>query len=126
MAMAVGTKKRGKRTVIHRNYEYWMHRVNNNGSVMWYCSKHQTKRCKARLVTIGERLISDRQPEHTHEVPAEPQWPSKRAALLSNQTLIALPRQSTLTRVLQYHTIVNIRCQILSMTGESLSVAHIN
>ena len=55
------------KTVIHRNYEYWMHRVNNNGSVMWYCCKHQTKHCKARLVTVGELLISDRQPEHTHE-----------------------------------------------------------
>src|SRR5688572_18517335 len=67
MALAFGTSKRGKRTVIYRNYEYWMHRENKNGSVLWYCSKQQMKHCKARLVTTGERLISDRQPEHTHE-----------------------------------------------------------
>src|ERR1051325_10974649 len=129
MALAFGTSKRGKRTVIYWNSEYWMHRENKNGSDLWYCCKHQMKHCKARLVTIGERLITDRQPEHTHEgnvgtamarkavgemkvmmeqigatPSATPSAPSGAvSAQLSNQTLMALPRLTAMNRALQRH-----------------------
>jgi hypothetical protein len=76
-------------------------------------------------VTTGERLISDRQPEHTHEgnvgtamarkavgemkVMMEQLGATPSAAIgaisahVTNQTLMALPRRSTVTRVLQIH-----------------------
>ena len=81
--------------------------------------------CKARLVTIGERLITDRQPEHTHEgnvgtamarkavgemkvmmeqIGATPS--ATRGAVSaqqSNQTLMALPRLTAVNRALQRH-----------------------
>jgi len=68
MAMAVvfGTSSKGKPTVIYRNYEYIKERDNVCGTTAWRCQKYQSMQCKARLITSGNRIVSDRQPDHTH------------------------------------------------------------
>ena len=65
-AVVFGTSSKGKATVIYRNFEYVKERDNHCGTTSWRCQKYQSMQCKARLITSGNRIVSDRQPEHTH------------------------------------------------------------
>jgi len=66
MDVVFGTSSKGKRTVIYRNFEYIKERENRCGTTSWRCQKFQSMQCKAHLVTSGDRVVSNRQPEHTH------------------------------------------------------------
>jgi len=57
---------KGKVTVIYRNFEYVKECDNHCGTTSWRCPKYQCMQCKARLITSGNRIVSNRQPEHTH------------------------------------------------------------
>jgi len=54
-----------KQSVIYRNLEYVKQRENRCGTTSWRCQKFQSMQCKARLVTSGDRVVSNRQPEHS-------------------------------------------------------------
>ena len=66
MALEFGCTKRGRQSLLHKNFEYWLHRTNVNGTIVWYCCKRVRYQCKARVTTDGDRVIHERQPEHTH------------------------------------------------------------
>src|SRR5271170_4920384 len=61
-----GVSKRGSRTLIYRNFEYWQHKIYSSGKVLWKCSKYQTFKCRALLNTNGEAVVGNAEPEHTH------------------------------------------------------------
>ena len=66
MNLVFGTSSKNKPTVIYRNFEYTKERENRCGTTSWRCQKFQSMHCNARSVTSGDRVVSDRQPEHTH------------------------------------------------------------
>jgi len=125
MSIVFGTSTRGKPTIIYRSFEYTRDRDNANGTTAWRCQKFQSHHCKARLITAGNRVVSDRQPEHTHEgnvaialarkAVAEMKevvadmtvtTSSSQATVsshLDDSVLMALPKRSTLSRALQRH-----------------------
>ena len=125
MSLGFGTSNRGKPTVIYRDYEYTKDRDNVNGTTAWRCRKFQSLTCKARLITAGNRVLSDRQPEHTHEENVATALARKAvaemkevvadmtvrtsnleasvAAHVDDSVLMALPKRSTLSRSLQRH-----------------------
>ena len=65
-ALEFGFTKRGRRTIIYNNFEFWKHRDNANGKAKWLCCKQEVFHCKAQLVTEGDRVVGDQDPEHTH------------------------------------------------------------
>ena len=64
MAFMFGQSIRGKLTVIFRNFEYVKECDNVCGTISWRCRFNKMFKCKARLVTLGDRVIDDNQPEH--------------------------------------------------------------
>ena len=60
MAVVFGTSSKGKPTVIYRNFEYVKERDNHCGTTSWRCQKYQSMQCKARLLTSGNRIVSNR------------------------------------------------------------------
>ena len=129
-----GVSKRGRRTVIYRNFEYWQHKVYDSGKVLWKCSKYQTFKCRALLHTDGEAVVGNDEPEHTHsgnvstsrarqavgkmkrimeDVIATPS--AAQGSIISEvpgHIQIALPKRASLSRVLRRHR------QIKSMVGQ--------
>ena len=123
MALVFGCTERGKKTLIYRNFEYYKERENVCGTISWRCSKHQRYNCKARLITSGLCVVSNRQPDHNHdgnittalarkavgdmkshmeEITATPSSSQASvAATLDNRVLMALPKRATLNRALQ-------------------------
>ena len=67
MAFMFGQSTRGKLTVIFRNFEYVKECDNVSGKISWRCRFNKKFKCKAHLVTLGDRVIDDKQPEHVHE-----------------------------------------------------------
>jgi len=65
MDVVFGTSSKGKQTVINRNFEYVKERENRCGPTSWRCHKFQSMQCKARLVTSGDCVLSNGQPEHS-------------------------------------------------------------
>ena len=123
MAVEFGYSNRGKPTVIYRNFEYIKDCDNVRGTTSWRCRLYQRMKCKARLVTSGNRVVSNRQPDHTHtgniatalarkavgemkqtvgtmNVTSRSAQASVSAAL-SDDVLMALPKRTTLTKALQ-------------------------
>jgi hypothetical protein len=120
-----GLSKRGKRTLIHLNYEYWRKRENAQGQIQWRCCKHQVFNCRAQLSTDGNVIIGDQSPDHTHsgnvatalarkaigemkikmtETVATPSSSSGAVmADLGPHVLMALPKNTSLKRVLRRH-----------------------
>jgi FLYWCH zinc finger domain len=66
MAFILGTSSKGKRTLIYKNYEYVKECGNVNGTVSWRCRFVKKFKCKARLVSLDDRVVAEKQPEHTH------------------------------------------------------------
>jgi hypothetical protein len=118
-----GCTERGRKTLIYRGFEYWRKRDNVNGTVAWRCSCYERFNCKATIVTQRERIVSERQPDHTHEgnvanayarravgvmkekVVETMATPSSSQAevcsTLGDHVLMALPERSVLSRTLQ-------------------------
>ena len=129
--MEFGLSKRGQRTLLHCNYEYWRLSENSKGHTRWRCCKYEVFHCKAKLWTDGSRIIGEENPEHTHngnaatssarkavgamkqrmlETVATPS--SSQGAVvvgLPDDVLMALPERSTLNRVLRRHRQVALR-----------------
>lgn len=125
MNVQYGTSKRGKQTVIHHNYEYVRDKNNVNGTISWRCCKYVSKKCKARIVTKDDQVVSGREPEHTHtgnvstslarkavgemkaalsQVDVTPH--AAYAAVASTKpddVLMALPKRTTIARCLRRH-----------------------
>lgn len=120
-----GVSKRGKRTLIHLNFEYWRVRENSEGQTKWRCCKCETFHCRATLLTAGDVIIGKQSPDHTHngnvatalarkaigdmkkkmkETVATPSSSSGSVmAGLGPHVLMALPKRSSLNRVLRRH-----------------------
>lgn len=125
MAVVFGRSSRGQKTLIYRNFEYLKDCDNVCGTVSWRCRMYQRFKCKARLITNGDRVVSNRQSEHTHEgneatalarsavgamkdamggltvTPSLSQ--ATVGAGLDNNVLMALPKRASLSRTLQRH-----------------------
>jgi len=125
MEAEFGRSSKSKETLIHCNYEYWKHRENANGTIVWRCVKFVKFHCKARLTTRDTRIITAQNPDHTHsgnvstalarkavsdmktrsvELGATPST-SQAAVIenLSNHVQMALPKRTTLNRALNRH-----------------------
>lgn len=66
MSFEYGVTSRGKPTVIYRSFEYVKEKDNVSGTVSWRCRSYHNLKCKARLVTCGSTVVSNRQPDHNH------------------------------------------------------------
>ena len=53
--------------MIYRNFEYYKERSNRNGTTSWRGSMYKKLKCKERIVSDDQRIVSDRQPDHCHE-----------------------------------------------------------
>jgi hypothetical protein len=125
MSATFGCSSKGRATLIYRNFEYWKERDNSSGTITWRCKFHQRFQCKARVITAGDRVVSDRQPDHTHsgnlpialarkaigemkdamgETMSTPNSSQGAvAARLDNDVLMALPKRASLSRTLRLH-----------------------
>jgi hypothetical protein len=123
MAVVFGCSNRVKPTVIYRNFEYLKECNNVCGTTSWRCRMYQRMKCKARLVTSGNRVVSDRQPDYTHAGNVATALARKAvgavkesmgnmnvmlsssqasvAAGLDDHVLMALPKRATLSKALQ-------------------------
>lgn len=132
-----GVTKRGGKTLIFNNYEYWMKKTNKEGHVLWRCIKYETFKCPATLKTDGETLIGNKEPEHTHSGNAATAFARKAVSTMKQhmtETLatptasqgavvvnlngyvqMALPKRATLSRVLRRHR------QIKNMLSKGVS-----
>ena len=61
-----GMTKRGKRSLISNNFEFWEYRTNNAGVTHWRCIKYYAFKCRAILKTSGDAIVGDSSPSHTH------------------------------------------------------------
>ena len=125
MALEYGISCKGKPTVLYRNFEYVKDKQNVCGTIAWLCRYHQTMKCKARLTTSGDRVVSSRDPGHNHtgnvsiararkavgemknKIAALTVAPSSsQAAVMSelpDDTLMALPGQATVSKAFRRH-----------------------
>jgi len=124
MTLEFGCSNRGKPTVIYRNFEYVKDCDNVCGTTSWRCRLYQQMKCEARLVTSGNRVVSNRQPEHTQtdnvaialareavgemkqavgtmNVTSRSAHQTSVSAALSDDVLMALRKRPTLSKVLQ-------------------------
>jgi len=60
-----GYGNREKPTVVYRNFQYVKDCDNVCGTTSWRCRFYRRMKCNARLVTSGNRVVSNRQPDHT-------------------------------------------------------------
>ena len=61
-----GITSKGKRLVIYEDYEFVRHRQYANGNVQWRCKCYQTKKCRARITTKEDEIVSKETPIHSH------------------------------------------------------------
>ena len=66
MAFVYGLSSKGQRALIYKNFEYVKECANVNGTVSWRCRFVKKFKCKARLVSLDDRVVAEKQPEHTH------------------------------------------------------------
>ena len=66
MALEYGISSKEKPTVLFRNFEYVKDKEYVCGTIVWRCRYHQTMKCKARLTTSGDRVVSSRDPGLNH------------------------------------------------------------
>ena len=62
-----GYSSKGKPTVMFASFEFTKHRDNGNGTTVWGCSKTTKFNCKARLTTLGTKIINVQNEQHTHK-----------------------------------------------------------
>lgn len=119
-----GVTKRGKRTLLLGNHEYWFHRQNTNNVVVWRCCKFTSLKCHARVKTLEDRVLH-KFDDHTHEGNRSKSLARKAvgemkermndalsqpstsqaavASTLPDHVLMALPKKETLSRALRRH-----------------------
>lgn len=136
MEAMYGCSKRGQKTLLYRNFEYIKDRCNVNGTTAWRCSLHQRLHCKARVITNGLHVVSDKQPDHTHSGNAATSLARKAVAdmkarmgeisatpslahasvlpTINSSVLMALPRRDNVLRVLRRH---RLRLNVASNGG---------
>jgi len=117
--------KVGKETFIFNGFEYYTHRVNNEGIKFWRCCKARSIKCKANLVSDGTKVIRINVADHNHEsnvarvlarkavgkmkttISNTQAGCSATQGMVSSQlpdhVLMALPTKTTLGRVLRRH-----------------------
>ena len=61
-----GVSKRGNRTLLYENCEFWAQRVNGRGETNWRCTKLRIFKCKAMVTTINDNIVGDQHPDHNH------------------------------------------------------------
>lgn len=120
-----GISKRGKRTLILNNFEFWQYRENNQGQTLWRCIKREVFNCKATAKTVGNVVVGNLSAEHTHsgnvatalarqavgkmkahmtENIATPSASQGAVVVnLDGHVQMALPKRATLSRVLRRH-----------------------
>ena len=120
-----GRSSKGKETLMLGNFEYWKHRENLNGTIVWRCTKSVLFHCKARVITRLTQVMSAVPPSHTHDgniicsqarnavaemkdkmadIGATPSSSQGVVAVkLADHVLMALPKRPTLNRSLQRH-----------------------
>jgi len=123
MSVIFGKSTRGQPTVIYHGFEYIKDRDNVNGTVAWRCQFYKSMKCKTRLVTLDDRVISEKQLEHTHsgnksksmarkavgemksamsDMTVTPSSSQANVSVgLEDRVLQALPKRRTLSRSLQ-------------------------
>jgi hypothetical protein len=111
--------------IVVLNTRYIKERDNVSGTTSWRCRHYKSQKCKARIVTSGLHVLSERQPDHNHygngekalarkavgdmkekmtEISATPSTSQGAvSAALDDNVLMALPKRATLTRALQRH-----------------------
>ena len=62
-----GITSKGKPSVLHKQYEFVKHREYTNGNIQWRCKSYQNSKCQARLTTKNDEIVSDCDPQHTHD-----------------------------------------------------------
>jgi hypothetical protein len=120
-----GISKSGKQTFILNGFEYYQHRINADGNKVWRCCKARSIKCKASLVCDGPRVLKVNIAEHNHEGnvakalsrKAVGEMKKKMSETLAGSSatqgmvcstlppsvLMALPKKSSLGRVLRRH-----------------------
>jgi len=120
-----GASKQSAQTLIYKKIEYWKKRSSPNGRTYWRCSKYRSLSCHGTVVTDGLRVFSNLSPEHTHEGKVATSLARKAvagmkakmvetiatpsssqgaiAATLDDHVLMALPKKTTLCRLLRRH-----------------------
>ena len=117
--------KRGHKTLLYRGFELWFHTELKSGSVVWRCVKKRSCTCKAVVITKELIVVGGKDTSHTHEgnncsglarrvigemkgrladtlaTPGVTQ--AVVASTLRNEVLMALPKKSSLSRVLRRH-----------------------
>ena len=96
-------------------------RVNKNGEIYWRCKLHYNYKCTAHLKTLGDIIVSHPDEEHNHQGnistslahlavgKMKKKWKKHVQHQLQMSELIwiirlqALPKKTTLTRILQRH-----------------------
>ena len=124
-----GASKRGHKTLIYRGFEFWYHKLLVDDSVVWRCSKHQSFKCKARVNAKDLLVISNKDPQHTHEgnqstalarraigemklrlidsLASPSATYSAVASTLEDHVLMALPKNASLSRNLRRHRLTS-------------------
>ena len=120
-----GISKRGRKTLIYQDFEFWQHRIKNDGNIMWRCNKSRELKCKATIEAADSNVVSLGVVEHNHEsnvasalaklavstmkkqITESSSNPSSILTEVSSQlsagVLIALPKKSSVTRILRRH-----------------------
>ena len=70
--------------------------MNACGSTSWRCRLNKSLKCKARVVTDAERVVADKQPDHTHEGNVATSFARRAVAEMKEEmrTLMATPSSS--------------------------------
>ncbi|KII66168.1 hypothetical protein RF11_11990 [Thelohanellus kitauei] len=111
----LGISKRGERTVIYRNFEYWNYRADLRGITTWRCCKLEQDVRLATLRTNGDCVVSQ-DLGHTHygngsqalaqRISEEISTPSSVQAsvivTLDDHVVAALPKRSTLNQSIRH------------------------
>ena len=113
MALEYGISSKGRPTVLYRNFEYVKDK-NVCETIAWRCRYHQTMKCKARLTTSDDRVVSSRDPGHNHTGNVSIARARKAVGTIvvasscdvgaiPDDTLMALPRRATVSKALRRH-----------------------
>lgn len=121
----LGISKRGKPTFILNGFEFCKHRTTKEGETVWRCSMVRNLKCKASVVSNGKKVIRINKGDHNHEGNVEKSRARKAVgemkvrmtetlagssatqglvcSTLSDNVLMALPKKTSLSRVLRRH-----------------------
>jgi hypothetical protein len=121
----IGVSQKGTDTLLYRGFDFWKKNILPSGDIVWRCSKFMKFKCHATVVTRGEVVVRNREPEHNHggnvakvlarnavadmkrRVAESDTKPSSAIAststTLPESVMMALPKKSQLARTLRRH-----------------------